>query len=263
MYSCVAVVVALFAWGGVVRHSSLCGVVGGVSGTAMSGSVRPWRPRVRRAAPRRRAANEVVEEGGLPAALHLPIFYGTVLLSHRHRHRRCLRGHPSVVRRLRARRVSLYVVFEGVLDLAGLALVIGIGIAMWRRFVMKPEYITSRLSTERRARPGCSSWGSPGLAWRHRIAAQPNEWAAAAFVGWSVAQLVGGVSTNGSAVGLPGGLVAARGCGLQPHHRPGVDRILTWSASCPPRSRLTTQRPSAHQAHHAVRPDRGGDGGSV
>ena len=141
-----------------------------------------------------------VVERRLPAALHLPIFYGTVLL---------FIGTVIVVVYEDILHWFgdfvlgglFYVVFEAVLDLAGLALVIGIGIAMWRRFVMKPEYITSRLSTNV-VLAGLLFMGLSGFGLEaYRIAAQPNEWAAAAFVGWSLSHLMGGVS-DGSAVAV-------------------------------------------------------------
>ena len=198
MYSCVAVVVALFIWG-LVRRTRAYRSGGRGLWTAMNGAVLPWRPRSSLMVRDVVLQTKVVERR-LPAALHLPIFYGTVLL---------FIGTAIVVIYEDVLRwfgdFTLgglsYVVFEAVLDLAGLALVIGIGIAMWRRFVMKLEHLTPRLSTNL-VLVGLLFMGLSGFGLEaYRIAAQPNEWAAAAFVGWSLSHLLSGVA-DGSAVAV-------------------------------------------------------------
>jgi Fe-S oxidoreductase/nitrate reductase gamma subunit len=200
MYSCVAVVVVLFVWGSVRRYHRYRGGGPGLWAAA-NGKVLPWGPRLSRMV-RDVVLQAKVAERGLPAALHLPIFYGMVLL---------FIGTSIVVvyediLRWFADFVLgglFYVLFEGVLDLAGLALVIGVGIAMWRRFVMKPEHLTPKFSTNL-VLAGLLFMGLSGFALEaYRIAAQPNEWAAAAFVGWSLSHLLGGITAGqGSGVGV-------------------------------------------------------------
>ena len=83
-------------------------------------------------------------------------------------------------------------VFEGVLDAAGLALVVGVvhrHVAAFRHAARVP--VTSRLSTTV-VLCGLLFMGLSGFGLEaYRIAAQPNEWAAAAFVGWSLSHLLG------------------------------------------------------------------------
>ena len=196
MYSCLALVVVLLAWGFLRRVRSYRsrgqGLLAALNETAL-----PWRPRLSRMA-RDVAVQAKVVERRLPAALHLPIFYGVVLLFIGTAivvvYEDILRwfGHPVLGG-------LFYVVFEGVLDLAGLALVIGIAIAMWRRFVMKPEYLTRKRSTNLLL-AGLLFMALSGFGLEaYRIAAHPNEWAAAAFVGWSLSHLMGGLA-DGSGV---------------------------------------------------------------
>ena len=193
MYSCVAVVVGLFVWG-LVRRSRAYRSGGRGLWAAVNGTVLPWRLRLSRMV-RDVVLQAKVVERRLPASLHLPIFYGVVVL---------FIGTAIVVVYEDVLRWFgdfvlgglFYVVFEAVLDLAGLALVIGVGIAMWRRFVMKPGYLTPRLSTDL-VLAGLLFMALSGFGLEaYRIAAQPNEWAAAAFVGWSLSHLMGGVADD-------------------------------------------------------------------
>jgi Fe-S oxidoreductase/nitrate reductase gamma subunit len=194
MYACVAVVAGLFIWGGVRRYrryrSGGTGLWPSVSGEAPA-----WGPRLRRAA-LDVVAQSKVRERRLPAALHLPIFYGTALL---------FIGTAIVVVYediLRwfgefTLRGAFYVTFEAVLDAAGLALVIGVCIALWRRLVAKPDYLGRRSATTL-VLCGLLFMGLSGFGLEaYRIAAHPNEWAAAAFVGSSLARLLDGVASDG------------------------------------------------------------------
>ncbi len=194
MYACVAVVAGLFIWGGVRRYrryrSGGAGLWPSVSGEAPA-----WGPRLRRAA-LDVVAQSKVRERRLPAALHLPIFYGTALL---------FIGTAIVVVYEDILRWfgeftlqgAFYVTFEAVLDAAGLALVIGVCIALWRRLVAKPDYLGRRTATTL-VLCGLLFMGLSGFGLEaYRIAAHPNEWAAAAFVGSSLSRLLDGVASDG------------------------------------------------------------------
>lgn len=197
MYACVALVVVLLTLGFVRRLRRYRGRGG--DHLAVNEPRLPWGPRLSRMA-RDVAVQAKVVERRLPAALHLPIFYGVVLLFIGTAivvvYEDILRWFgPFVLGGL------FYVVFEGVLDLAGLALVIGVGIAMWRRFVMKPAHLTRKRSTNL-VLVGLLFMGLSGFGLEaYRIAAHPNEWAAAAFVGWSLSHLMGGLA-DGSGIGV-------------------------------------------------------------
>jgi Fe-S oxidoreductase/nitrate reductase gamma subunit len=194
MYAGVAVVSALFVWGFVRRYRRYR--AGGLGLWAeANGTVLPWGPRLSQMA-RDVVLQAKVAERRLPAALHLPIFYGTVLLFIG---TAIVVVYEDVLRWFGDFVLSglFYVVFEGVLDAAGLALVIGVGIAMWRRFVMKPEQLMPKLSTNL-ILAGLLFMGLSGFALEaYRIAAQPNAWAVAAFVGWSLSHLVDGAAGDG------------------------------------------------------------------
>jgi Fe-S oxidoreductase/nitrate reductase gamma subunit len=187
MYSCVAVVVVLFAWGFVRRYRRYRGAGGAGLRAAVSGTVLPWRPRLSRAV-RDVALQAKVAERRLPAALHLPIFYGVVLLFIG---TAIVVVYEDVLRWFGTFELGglFYVIFETVLDAAGLALVIGVAIAMWRRFVMRPEHLTRRLATTL-VLCGLLFMGVSGfLLEAYRIAAQQNGWAAASFVGYALSGL--------------------------------------------------------------------------
>jgi Fe-S oxidoreductase len=190
MYGCVAVVIGLFVWGFVQRYGRYSRPGMGLWAT-IDGKALPWRPRLGRAV-RDVVAQSKVRERRLPAALHLPLFYGVVLL---------FVGtvivlvNEDILRWFGDFRIGglFYVIFEATLDLAGLALVVGVGIALWRRLVARPDYLTRKTSTT------LVLWGllfmglSGFLLEGYRIAAQPaNEWASAAFVGSAVAGLLEG-----------------------------------------------------------------------
>ncbi len=181
MYACVAVVIALFVWGFARRHRAY--TRGGASLWAgVNGKALPWGPRVGRTL-RDVVAQTKVRERRLPAVLHLPLFYGTVLLFIG---TTIVLVNEDILRWFGDFRIGglFYVVFESVLDLAGLALVVGVGIALWRRLVTRPEHLTSRRSTSL-VLLGLLFMGLSGFFLEgYRIAAQtPNDWAAAAFAG--------------------------------------------------------------------------------
>lgn len=199
MYACVVVVIALFVWGLVRRYRAYAR--GGASlWAAVNGAALSWGPRVGRML-RDVVAQTKVRERRLPAALHLPLFYGTVLL---------FIGtvivlvNEDVLRWFGDFRIGglFYVVFEAVLDLAGLALVVGVSVALWRRLVTRPEYLVLKLSTSL-VLLGLLFMGLTGfLLEGYRIAAQaPNDWASAAFVGSAVSALMNGwASADGAPV---------------------------------------------------------------
>jgi Fe-S oxidoreductase/nitrate reductase gamma subunit len=199
MYACAGVVAVLFVWGFVRRYRRYSGGGSSLRG-AVSGKALPWTPRVARVL-RDVVLQTKVRERRLPAALHLPLFYGTVLL---------FIGtvivlvNEDVLRWFGDVRIGglFYVVFEFVLDLAGLALVVGVGIALWRRLVMRPEHLTPRPSTSL-VLFGLLFMGLSGFSLEgYRIAAQAsNDWAAAAFVGSAVSGLLDGwASADGGPV---------------------------------------------------------------
>ena len=198
MYTCVAVVAGLFMWGAVRRYGRYRGA-GGSLWAGVSGGALPWGPRLRRAVVDV-VAQSKVRERRLPAALHLPLFYGMVLL---------LVGtaivgvYEDVLRWFGDFTLegTFYVLFEGMLDAAGLALAVGVCIALWRRLVMRPEYLVRRASTTV-ILCGLLFMALTGFGLEaFRIAARPNDWAAAAFVGWSLSHLLSDVATeSGSAV---------------------------------------------------------------
>ena len=199
MYTCVAVVIALFVWGFVRRYRAYTRSGASLWATA-NGQTIPWGPRVGRML-RDVVGQTKVRERRLPAVLHLPLFYGTVLL---------FIGtvivlvNEDVLRWFGDFRISglFYVVFEFVLDLAGLALVLGVSVALWRRLVRRPEHLTPRLSTNL-VLLGLLFMGLSGFVLEgYRIAAQPpNAWAAAAFAGSALSGLLDGwASTEGAPV---------------------------------------------------------------
>jgi nitrate reductase gamma subunit/ferredoxin len=198
MYACVAVMAGLFVWGAVRRYGRYRGAGGslwaGVSGGALSGE-----PRLRRAVVDV-VAQSKVRERRLPAALHLPLFYGMVLLFVG---TAIVGVYEDVLRWFGdfTLQGTFYVLFEGVLDAAGLALVVGVCIALWRRLVMRPEYLVRRATTTvilcGLVFMGLSGFGLEAF----RIAAHPNDWAGVAFVGWSLSHLLSSfASDSGSAV---------------------------------------------------------------
>ena len=157
MYACVAVVAGLFVWGAVRRYRRYRGA-GGSLWAGVTGGELPWGPRLRRAVVDV-VAQSKVRERRLPAALHLPLFYGIVLLV----------GGTAIVGVYEdvlrwfgdfTLQGTFYVLFEGVLDAAGLALVAGVCIALWRRLVMRPEYLVPAGLNDRHPAAGCCSWAS-------------------------------------------------------------------------------------------------------
>ena len=199
MYACVVVVVVLFAWGFARRYRRYGGGGSGLW-AAVSGRALPWGPRISRMFKDAVLQVKVVERK-LPAALHLPIFYGMVLLFVG---TSIVVVYEDILVWFGDFELSglFYVLFELVLDLAGLALVIGVGIAMWRRFVMKPDYLTPKASTNL-VLFGLLFMGLSGFGLEaYRIAVQQNEWAGAAVVGWSLSHLFNGATGEGSGVAV-------------------------------------------------------------
>jgi len=189
MYACVVVVAVLFVWGFWRRYRAY--TKGGRSlWQAVNGKVLPWRPRLWRVV-RDVILQTKVRERHLPAVMHMAIFYGMVLL---------FIG-TCVVLFYEDVLVWFgdfefgglpYVVFESVLDVAALALIIGVVIALWRRLVMRPAYLSPKRSTML-VLWGLLFMGVSGLGLEaYRIAAQPSEWAQAAFVGWTLSHLLEG-----------------------------------------------------------------------
>ena len=118
---------------------------GGSLWAGVNGGALPWGPRLWRAVVDV-VAQSKVRERRLPAALHLPLFYGMVLLFVG---TAIVGVYEDVLRWFGdfTLQGTFYVLFEGVLDAAGLALVVGVCIALWRRLVMRPEYLVRRAST--------------------------------------------------------------------------------------------------------------------
>jgi Fe-S oxidoreductase len=196
MYACVGVVVALFAWG-YLRRLRAYSRGGRRLRDALSGRTLPWGPRLGRVL-RDVVAQTKVRERLLPATLHLAIFYGTVLLFIG---TTIVLVNEDVLRWFGDFRISglFYVLFEAVLDLAAVALVVGVVVALWRRLVLRPEALTPKTSTLL-VLLGLLFMGVSGLGLEaYRIAAQPNEWARAAFAGWTLSQLFEGWATGDGA----------------------------------------------------------------
>ena len=222
----------------------------------MNGKALPWGPRLARAL-RDVVAQTKVRERRLPAVLHLPLFYGTVLL---------FIGtvivlvYEDVLRWFGDVRISglFYVIFEAVLDLAGLALLVGVGIALWRRLVMRPEYLARRLSTTL-VLFGLLFMGLSGFGLEaYRIAAQPNDWAGAAFIGCRRCRPLFDGWASGD--GTP---VAVYQVFWWLHASAAFTLIVgvAWSGLSPPAARAGERRrarpgASAHEADDAVRPHR-------
>lgn len=187
MYSCVALVAVLFVWGFVRRYRRYRGAGGAGLWAAVNGKVLPWGPRLSRAL-RDVALQAKVAERRLPAALHLPVFYGTVLLFIG---TAIVVVYEDILRWFGDFELGglFYVTFEAVLDAAGLALVVGVAVAMVRRFILRPEHLLPKLSTTL-VLCGLLFMGVSGFFLEaYRIAAQQNAWASAAFVGYALSGL--------------------------------------------------------------------------
>lgn len=187
MYTCVALVAVLFVWGFVRRYRRYRGAGGAGLWASVSGRALPWGPRLSRAL-RDIVLQAKVAERRLPAALHLPIFYGTVLLFIG---TAIVVVYEDVLRWFGDFELEglFYVVFEAVLDAAGVALIVGVVIAMVRRFVVRPDHLPPKLSTAL-VLCGLLFMAVSGFFLEgYRIAALPNEWASAAFVGSALAGL--------------------------------------------------------------------------
>lgn len=189
MYACVAVVIALFVWG-LVRRYRRYRQGGRGLWKAVGEESLPMGPRIRR------TVSDVVlqtkvRERRLPAVLHVAVFYGMVLLFIG---TTIVLVNEDVLVWFGDFTISglFYVVFEFVLDLAAVALIVGVGLALWRRLVTRPEFLTPRTSTTL-ILVGLLFMGASGLALEaYRIAAQPNDWSVAAFAGWTLSHLLSG-----------------------------------------------------------------------
>ena len=185
MYTCVAVVAVLFVWGVRAPLPPLsrrrrrrpldgCERRRAALGTAALAALRDV------------VAQTKVAERRLPAALHLPLFYGMVLLFIGTAIVVALRGRPAAGSATSPCRARSTWCSRPSSTRAGLALVVGVVIALWRRFVMRPDHLAAEaLHDAHPLRPAVHGRSSGFGLEAYRIAAQPNEWAAAAFVGWS------------------------------------------------------------------------------
>jgi Fe-S oxidoreductase/nitrate reductase gamma subunit len=136
-----------------------------------------------------------VVERKLPAAIHLPIFYGMVLLFIG---TSIVVVYEDILHWFGDFELGglFYVVFEAMLDLAAVALIVGVCIALWRRLVVRPDYLTPRRATTI-VLFALLFMGVSGLLLEgYRIAAHPNDWAAAAFAGWTLSHLFAGVASE-------------------------------------------------------------------
>jgi Fe-S oxidoreductase/nitrate reductase gamma subunit len=191
-----------------------------------------------------------VLERRLPAVLHLAIFYGMVLL---------FIGtvlvliDEDILKQVGAGKMlqgGFYVAFEFVLDLAGLALVVGLAVALVRRVALKPPFLTLRRETLVILLALLFVAVSGFLLEAYRIASQAHPSAGAAFVGSTLAALLPDLSGAGadllayrvlwwSHFAVAVGLIAAIGY-------TGLSHLLTIPANVAlqdparPRPRLTT-----------------------
>lgn len=144
-----------------------------------------------------------VRERRLPAAFHMSIFYGIVVLT---MGTALVFIDEYIVRHLGIGRLMsgwFYVVWEFLLDVAGIGLIVGVLLALYRRLVLRPSFLPWRRGTVL-ILGGLLYTGVTGfLLEGYRIAAHPNDWAAASFVGYAVSWLWGG------AAGEAGGAVVA------------------------------------------------------
>ncbi|MHB8868192.1 MAG: (Fe-S)-binding protein, partial [Thermoleophilia bacterium] len=144
-----------------------------------------------------------VLERRLPAVMHLGIFYGIIVLT---MGTTLVFLDEDVVRHLTSAKLMsgwFYVAWEVLLDLAGVGLVVGALIALYRRLVLRPSYLPWRRGTVLLL-CGLLFVGVTGFILEgYRIAAHPNDWAAAAFGGYVLSWLWHGVA------GETGGAVLA------------------------------------------------------
>ncbi len=200
MYSCVALVAVLFVWGFVRRYRRYRGAGGAGLWASVNGKALPWGPRLSRAL-RDVALQAKVAERRLPAVLHLPIFYGMVLLFIG---TALVAFYEDVLGLFGTFSIqgAFYVGFEAVLDAAGLALVAGVVVAMVRRFILRPEHLLPKLSTTL-VLCGLLFMGLSGfLLEAYRIAAQQNPHAVAAFVGYALSGVLCPTAADGAGVRL-------------------------------------------------------------
>ncbi|MCZ7662991.1 MAG: heterodisulfide reductase-related iron-sulfur binding cluster [Thermoleophilia bacterium] len=201
LYPLFALILAALAWALVRRYSTY---------RRRAESLRdhlravPGSPRRRlRAALADALLQRKVLERRLPAVFHLPIFYGMVLLTIG---TTLVFLDEDVVRHLDVGQLMsgwFYVVWEALLDLAGIGLVAGVLIALYRRLVLRPSFLPWRPGTVL-ILAGLLYAGVTGfLLEGYRIAVHPNDWAAASFVGYAISGLWGG------AAGEAGGAVLA------------------------------------------------------
>jgi Fe-S oxidoreductase/nitrate reductase gamma subunit len=191
MWACAAVITGLFVWG-LVRRVRSYRAAGRSLWADVGGAALPWGPRLHRALADIFVQTKV-RERRLPAFMHVPLFYGMILLFIG---TLIVLVYSDILVFFGEFTLGglFYVIFEIVMDLAGLALIFGVAIALWRRLVTKPEYLTLKGSTLL-ILFGLLFMGLSGFGLEaYRIAAQPNEWAPAAFIGWSLSRLLTGVA---------------------------------------------------------------------
>lgn len=139
-----------------------------------------------------------VRERRLPLVLHFGIFYGVVALTVG---TALVFLDEDILLRLTSFRVlsgGFYVVVEALLDLAGLALVVGVLVALWRRLVMRPAFLVLKTGTLL-ILVGLLYIGVTGFVLEgYRIAAESDPWARAAFAGYVVSQVFEPVTAEAS-----------------------------------------------------------------
>lgn len=196
MYLAAVVVLALTAWGLYRRLRTY-----DRDGESLAGRLRqpatlgPWAPRVRAALADVFLQRKVAERR-LPATLHLAIFYGTFVL---------FLGtvlifiDEDILKHLGAPKLmsgGFYLVWEGLLDLAGLALIAGVGVALYRRLVLRPSFLLLKRETLL-ILFGLLFMGLSGfLLEGYRLAAHPHDLGRVAFAGYAVSFLWEGVAAD-------------------------------------------------------------------
>lgn len=139
-------------------------------------------------------AQKKVRRMGYAGFMHQCIFYGMILLfigTFLVFLEQDILKHLGVESLIRG---NFYLIYEVVLDTAGLLLLLGIGMALYRRIVIKPAYVHS-------------SWESYALLWGFvyigvtgfmlegiRLTLNPVPWAAFSYVGYTLSLLMKGIS---------------------------------------------------------------------
>ena len=243
------VVAGLFVWGCVRRYRRYRGAGGGPLAGRRTATALPWGPRLRRAVRRRRRPDQGARAP--PAGGPAPAASSTAWS--------CCSSAPrswsstrtsSLVRRLHARG-AFYV------RLRGRARCRRAGARRRRRHrAVAAAGHAARVPAAPELRPrsssaACSSWALSGFGLEaYRIAAQPNDWAAAAFVGWSPVASARrrGRADSGAAVRVYRVLWwTARRRRLRADRGPGVERLLARAGAPGHRRRPRPARGHGHE----------------